>query len=227
MLYWPRGLVSAGAIGWKLATPSSDPGANLAGQPQGLFLSGGPCWSLGLDSLVMLGRDPILAGQALRAALGNGSRPITIATCDCRLAPLAAGLSFGVTPNTDGSPFDDFQAGEENPIVAEFDGAYSLRATTVGLTLTTGADPSKMEGAEFGVTNATWGQRKHRIIRDNGDGTYHIRPGLREAVTEAQAVDFNRPACVMRLAGPFTMDGQAGRLRTGQVAFVEYPGPVS
>jgi hypothetical protein len=228
MLTFPRGILPVSRVGWRITTPSQDALTNLAGQPQQLFPSGGGCWFLTLDDIFGRGRDGRLALRALEAALQNGANPIIISPCDCRQAPLGAGQSFGEEPHTDGSPFDDFIAGEGNPITVTFGASAALRATTVRLTQTAGGTIT--EGMQFSVDHATWGRRMYRLIRDNADSphTWKIRPPLREAVTNGTAVDFNRPGCVMRLAGNFAIEQTVrGRLDTAKASFVELERPVA
>lgn len=230
MLTFPRGLIPTSVVGWRLRTPTEDAVASLAGLPQSLYRSGGPFWSLLLDQMYGRGRNAILALRQLRADLGSGETPIIIRPCDCRQVPLAAGYSLGAEPSTAGAPYTDFAAGETNPIVASFAANASLRAAFVTLTLTSGIDSSKLVGAHFGVENATWGPRMHRIIEVTSASPLQvrIRPLLREAVTAGQAINFNRPGCVMRLDGDFAMDQPIpGRVFIGRAAFVEYERPVA
>lgn len=227
MLTFPRGLLPISRIGWRLITPGQDAVTNLSGQPQRLFSTGGPCWGLGLDQIFGRGRNGRLALNALMAALQNGATPILISPCDCRQAPLASGQSLGSEPATDGSPFDDFTAGESNPITATI-AAAALRATTVSITVTAGR--ALREGDQFSVDHASWGRRMYRLIRDNADSphTFKIRPPLREAVTAGQSIDFNRPGCVMRLDGEFQIEQTVrGRLNTASARFVELERPVA
>lgn len=227
MLTFPRGLLPVSRIGWRLVTPGEDAGTPLTGQPVRLFRSGGPFWTLTLDQIIGRGREGRLALNALMADLAGGATPILMRPCECRLAPLGEGFSLGASPSSAGSPFDDTLAGEASPIVAAFAGAYALRATTVETTVTA-AGRALREGDQFGVEHDDWGPRMHRLIRDNGDGSFDIRPPLRAAVTEDQAVDYNRPGCVMRLAGAFEIDPVVRRnLWTAKATFVELERPLT
>lgn len=226
MLTFPNGLLPISRIGWRLLTPGEDLPANLAGRPQRLITSGGPLWTLTLDQIIGRGRDGRLALNALMAALDGGT-PILMRPCECRLAPLGEGYSFGATPATAGSPFDDFSAGEANPIEAAFADDYARRATTVSTPITAGGRLLR-EGDQFGAEHDDWGPRMYRLIRDNGDGSFDIRPPLRAAVSADQAVDYNRAGCVMRLEGRFEIDPVVRHsLYTAKATFVELERPLS
>jgi hypothetical protein len=215
MLTWPRSLVVARTVEWQLVTPAQPPQASLGGVPQRSYLSGGPYWMLTLSGLVMRGRNAILAGRALQVALLGGA-PILVRPCDCRQAPLAIGDSFAPDPASDGSPFDDAVAGEDNPIVATI-GAAALRAVNLALTMVSG-HRAIAGGEQFSVVHTNWGQRMYRLM----DAAGAIRPPLREAAAGGTSVDFNRPGCVMRLEGDMSIESTIpGRLHTGRATFVE------
>lgn len=226
MLTFPRGLLPTSRIGWRLWTPGEDLPANLAGRPQRLITAGGPLWILTLDQIIGRGREGRLALNALMGALQGGT-PILMRPCECRLAPLGDGFSLGASPASAGSPFDDTLAGEATPIVAAFVDDYARRETTLETAVTAGARPLR-EGDQFGVEHDDWGPRMHRLIRDNGDGSFDIRPPLRAAVSADQAVDYNRPGCVMRLEGRFEIDPVVRHnLYTARATFVELERPLS
>jgi hypothetical protein len=207
MLEFPRSLVSAGVIDWALVTPGQDARANLAGQPQTLYPSGGPFWTLGLDQLVGDGRDGVMALRRFKLALGNGQTPAIIRPCDCRQIPASpAGAA----------------------VVATI-GAAAARSTTVALTVVSGGRALR-PGDQFSPTHAAWGLRMYRIVEDLGAGAFKIRPPLREAVTAGQAVDFNEPGVVMRLDGAFSLQRIGFRptgLVAGKARFVELERPIA
>lgn len=214
MLEWPRELISAQTVGWKLTTPAQEAGASLAGVPQQVFLSGGPFWELSISGLIMRGETAIKAGRAFQGALGNGERPLLIRPCDCRQVPLADGESLLDSPP---------------PVEASIVSA-DLRATAVTIAIAAGFDITRLVGSHFSIINPTWGERMHRIIRRRG-GTdeapeVDIRPPLREAIATETALNFNTPGCLMRLSGPFQHQQTIPkRLHTGSATFCELERP--
>lgn len=214
MLEWPRDLISARTVAWKPSTPGQEAGATLGGVPQQVFLSGGPFWELTISGLIMRGAATIKSGRALQGALGNGERPILIRPCDCRQAPLGAGLDLA-----------------DDPIQASISFG-PLRATAITINIAAGFNIAKLVGSQFSVINPTWGERMHRIIRRTGGSDaapqVDIRPGLREAITGETTVNFNTPGCVMRLNGPFQMEQTIHRrLHTGAASFCELERPLT
>lgn len=214
MLQWPRELIAARVVGWKLTTPAQEAGASLAGVPQQVFLSGGPYWELTISGLIIRGTAAIKAARALQGALGNGERPILIRPCDCRQVPVEAGLEIA-----------------DDPIEASITAA-DLRAVGVTIDIAAGLDVSRLVGSHFSAINPTWGERMHRIIRRRG-GTddapeVDLRPGLREAISVETALNFNTPGCLMRLNGRFALEPIIkGRLYTGSATFCELERPPS
>lgn len=229
MLTWPRDLIAARVVDWSPERPFGDGGETLGGVSRRVLLSAGPYWTLTLEDLVLHGRNAILAGQALQGALLGGT-PILVRPCDCRQTAIAAGGSFGAAPASDGSPFDDVLGSESTPIVATV-AAAAVRARTLTITFT-GAHRTLVGGEHLSFNHAAWGPRLHRIEKILG-GTANapivrITPGLRQAVTNGTAVDFNRPGSVMQLAGAMEITPTLPhRLHHGRVSFVELPRPIA
>lgn len=224
MFYWPRH-IPARAIDWRPDTPSTPAGSTLDGLVQMIFQTGGPLWRLSLTDLVMRGRLAILDGLAAQDLMVGG-RAILVRPCDCRLAPLAVGSSFGSTPASAGAPFDDIQDFEAAPIVATIS-ACDLRAVSGTITVTAGAR-ALIAGDQFSVTGPVWGQRMHRLtsVTPAGGGVYAVRylPPLREATAAGDSLDFNRPGVWMK--GAMRIDKTIpGRLHTGEARFVELERP--
>lgn len=93
---------------------------------------------------------------------------------------------------------------------ARFGAAAALRATQVRIERVAGFSGALALGgpAAFSVTHATQGKRLYRIqriitanIATNTD-LVEINIPLREAVADDQAIDFNTPACLMRIEDP-------------------------
>lgn len=224
MLTFPRDLIVTPTVDWGLEAPPTDGGRTLGGVSRLVYLSGGPFWRLSL-SLLMRGDDAILAGNALQGAL-LGGEPILVRPCDCRQTPLAEGASFGSAPVSDGSPFADVIAEESNPIIATVSAA-ALRATTLTLALS-GNYRALVGGEQLAFDHANWGRRMYRVEAIPGGSAaapvVRISPPLREAVTNGQAADFNRPGCVMQLAAPMDIAPDlVNRVHRGRLALVERP----
>jgi hypothetical protein len=229
VLTFPRDLISAGIVDWSPERPFGDGGETLGGVPRRNFMSAGPYWTLLLDDLLMRGRNQILAGRALQGALLGGT-PILVRPCDCRQTPIVAGGSFGAAPASDGAPFDDVLGSESAPIVATC-AAAALRARSLTITFT-GAHKPLVGGERFSINHSIWGPRMYPIEKVTG-GTVDapvVRLGvpLRQAVANGTALDFNRPGCVMQLAGAMDIaETLPHRVHQGRVTFVELPRPIA
>lgn len=102
---------------------------------------------------------------------------------------------------------------------AQFSAGALLRATTVALDVTKGPEP---KGGEI----FSAGERAYRLQRPNGDGTYSVRPPLREAVALGTPAVFDFPMVRARLAPAQDFSGPLARGVYGTVGlrFVEATG---
>jgi hypothetical protein len=93
-----------------------------------------------------------------------------------------------------------------------------LRATTLNIEVTTGAQPK-------GGEKLSIGDRAYKLIRPLGGGDFQIEPPLREAVTDGDAIIFDWPMvkCKMRVGDDPIAALIRGRISDGdvEISFVE------
>lgn len=224
-LIWPRDLFRAAVVNWRPSGGLVTGGSAFNGVPQRGFLGGGPYWKLTLGDIHLLTRAQLKTARALEAALDQGAAPIDVGPCDCQFSPLPGGAYVSVS-HSDASAFSDDSLYEGGPMEATFGADAALRAAWVDIAmLTTGMT---LEGGEhFSVDHPNMGRRMYRIF--GVDGTLaNIRPLLREAVSAGDAIDFNKPSCLMALASPdaFQVPVSMGRFATVSAEFVEWFGDI-
>jgi len=167
--------------------------------------------------------------------LDGGAQPIVLPMCDLRHAPIPlinGQRIFHVddVPHSDLSPFDDdtpYQHNIQTTIIATGDGPLPLRATSIAIRVTQGG--MLKPGQYFSIDHPTVGPRLYRITDTFGitpdvtQAICEIRPPLREATTGNTPLEFNHPACVMRLASVDAMDLtlQMRKYGTPTVNFIE------
>lgn len=169
------------SVRWRLAAVTISGGTPVAGAPNLSLTDGGGFWVCEMSDVWLRGRHQIRAARAFEARMDHGATSLIVPDRDKHLGP-----------GTDSWA-----------VVAEFDQAASLRATTVHLKMAVGLP--LVGGEHFSVDHPTKGRRMYRVASAGApEGQVQevqIRPPLREAVTN-ESVDFNTPGCVMRLLNP-------------------------
>lgn len=183
---------------------------SLAGLRRTLTGPGG-YWMAGFSVPAITDRARVLAWRAFVAAVDHGAGQFEVRLADKLYAPWP--LVSGVADMTPGG------------IVVALNGAAAIEATTIAVTKTSG--DALTAGQHFSLTGSRWGKRLHRIraATDNGGGswTLEIRPGLREALATATALDFETPGFIATVANAREIEPQLDLLKYGsaRVEFME------
>jgi hypothetical protein len=231
---WPIELQREQSILWELTGTTISGGQTSSGIMPMTRLDGGGLWKATLNDVSLVEINQVLAWRATAAYCDGGAQPIILPMCDLRHAPiplLNGKRIFNIpdVPHSDNSPFDDdapYQHNLQTTIIATADGPIGLRSTSIAIHVTVGG---QLKGGQyFSIDHPTVGPRLYRIVEITfdfgGGGVCTIRPPLREALTEASTpVEFNHPACVMRLASVDAMDLtlQMRKYGTPTVNFIE------
>ena len=196
-------------------------GRSLGGVVQEGRFDGGPFWTLSLTGMAIKTVAKIRLAKALQGLLDSGS-PIEVGTSEAAFTVLAAGSTRDSVPFSDDATFDGGAEFAASPVTATITDDAALRATS--LTFDQVGMAPLQGGEEFTVVTAS-GPRMHRVIEVSGTAaqpTISFIPPLREAMTAGQALDFNRPRCVMKMVQmPLPREG---RFATVDASFVEYFG---
>ena len=184
-------------VEWSPIAQTRGGGQSLSGLAQLTRLDGGGFWMCRYIQVPTPTPSAIEAHAALEARLDGGAAPIIVPR------PITPKRMEDAT-FSDGATFadrSDFTAPSCIVTAAE---AAALRATTLRVTVSAGE-----LGAYFTIEHPTMGPRYYAIGRRAlvSGTTYDltIRTPLREAVSAGEALDFDTPRCVMRLADPESM----------------------
>lgn len=195
-------------------------------------VDGGGLWTYGFSGVPLNTADHFNAWEALGAYLAEGATPIVVPFCNKRYfpAPIVDGspvYNIGPIPHGDGTLFDDGTAYAQHVVIATVRDAAAMRATTLVLRMTYSGvlrgwhpftidhEPGEPEGGPrlYGITQI--------LEVDGADYTVKIEPPLRADVAAGDEVDFDRPRCVMQLAGAMPVVMDLGRFARPSVTFVE------
>jgi hypothetical protein len=186
---------------------------------------GGGFWRATLSNIRFKDRSDTLLWRAIRNIANGGIVPIVVYRRDATWAPFPGTTEGEITSHSDGTYFDDGTGYYEATIDVTCNGGAALRATTMVLNLNVCA---ALQGGEcFSINHATFGWRLYEIgtAIENDDGTTTItfNPPLREAITDGEQLEFDRPRCTMKLANSSAMDfsNQTYPFSLASVTFVE------
>lgn len=184
--------------------------ASLVGQKRVVTSPGGH-WMASFNVARINTPARVLAWRAFVASADHGAGQFEVRLADRLYAPWP--LVGGRPVTTPGG------------IAVTMNGAASVEATTLAVTQTTGG--TLTAGQHFSLSGSRWGKRLYRIksATDNGAGswTLEIRPGLREALATATALDFETPAFIGVVANPREIEPTFELLKRGaaSVSFME------
>lgn len=168
---------------WRLTGVTISGGIPTAGAPGLARTDGGGFWTCWMTNIDLYTREQLKAARALEARLDGGLTPIIVPQFEVPFSAIPEGVDWLFT--------------------SAFAAPAPRRATTLSVQHGVGAP---LEGGErFSVTHPTMGKRLYGVAEVVSTSALaqviKIRPPLREAVT-TEALDFNTPGCVMRLANP-------------------------
>jgi hypothetical protein len=208
----PRGMVVGG--------PPSLTGRTMVGSIDAGY------WTATLAGFVVNTKDRVKGYRALRALLEGGAHQVRMPVFDCRHAPWPVDISgrsvssAGPVQFSDGSEFSDGSSLYQPIITAETVGDTALRSTLITINF---LNVGEVVGGEYFSIGDRLYVIKSVIEEDDTELTLSIWPPLREVVADGTPVNFDRPACLMRLADEATMDLmlESGRRAFPDLSFVE------
>jgi hypothetical protein len=169
---------------------------------------GGGFWVASLNDIQLWHREYALLWRATRQLANGGVGQVVVSRRD-QLAPWPNGLTdYGAFAFDDDTLFDDGSGFDQPVIDVVVNAAAALRATTIALQLVNCGD--LLGGEAFAIEHPTYGWRMYEIatVTDVSDGVVSVtfNPPLREALAGGEAVEFDRPRCLMKLVNSGAMD---------------------
>lgn len=222
MLVWPIALMPSTAPLWRLDHVSAG-NISLDGSSTYAVTSGGGAWRCEMPGITLMGATAIKAARALAVMMDGGATLIEVPSCECAFAPVpsdAVAAADSSVPFSDDATFSDGSMFMTGGIDVGLSADADLRATTIEVDLTT---VGPLTGGEaFEINHAGVGKRRYEIGQVDGT-TLTIRPPLREDTPAGTALNFDRPACVMRLVNSAELISMvhAGRLADMTAVFEE------
>lgn len=169
----------------------------------------GGFWRASWSGIDLYDPNAVRAWRAFVAAADNGAGVFEVRLADRLYAPWPLYAS--------GAP--NMTAGG---IVVALDAAASVEATTIRVAKSSGGDLAG--GINFSATGPRWGKRLYRTKSatdlGGGDWSLEIRPGLREDLATATALDFETPGFLATVANPREIEPELSQMRFAQVDVV-------
>lgn len=208
-----------------LGSQSFSGGRNVLGIAQSVNYDAGGVWKITYGRIEIFHPAQHRAWIAASVRMNGGVMPMNI------LVPVGYVNPFPTTPQefteVDGTPI----------IVAEMGDGAGLYASSIFIRVITGA--TLEAGDLFSINHATVGWRLYSVMNVNNSTdspttdedailySVDIRPPLREAVSQGDALEFDWPRCAMKLPdGESMVWSPAGWWRARPtVNFIEFPTP--
>lgn len=206
-VHFPLLLLHEASHDWNIVGSVMSAGQTAAGAVD-VRSDGGGFWSASLNDTQLWERNLPLLWRAVRQLANGGIGQIIVPRCD-QLQPWPNGVtSYGSTGFGDGALFDDGSGFTQPVIDVQVVGGAGLRAT--GITLQLNNCAALVGGEAFSIEHPTFGWRMYEIatVMPASGAVYAVtfNPPLREALAGGEAVEFDRPRCVMKLAGAGAMN---------------------
>lgn len=225
MLVWPVRYFPAAVTRRRLVGRTLSGGQTISGLTQSARTDGGGLLVFEQRDVFLHTPELVNAWKAWESILDGGVTQVVVPKSNGGRAPAPRGVPVPEPVCASPFPVEVADYVPTGPIVASVVGALALRATQAVIRVSAGA--ALKGGEEFAINHATKGWRCYtvgQVVSSAGaDYTVKFRSPLREAVEDGASVDFNGPACVMRLADPeaFSAELEFNRFGRPSAIFVE------
>jgi hypothetical protein len=225
---FPGSLMREQSVSWTIVASTVSGGQGGTGAFELVRFDGGGLWAAKLRGLAVTRREHVNGFRAIIAVAENGAVPLAVPRCDRRQAPvpIVGGnpvYSYDV-PHSDDAHFDDGTPYDQPVIVILATFGAALRATA--LTVFAYSGGTVEAGQIFSIQHPTQDWRMYEIktaVPNPGGGMdITFRPPLREAVNAGDAIEFDMPRCVMRLAAVPELELALRRFGAPDLDFVEF-----
>jgi hypothetical protein len=196
-------------------------GVAIDGNETVIAADGGGIWDITYSGIQLRTAQQARVWDAWIGYLAGGAVKCRVPLVTLATAPRGyTGRTVGRVPNLfiDNEEWPEQMRYSSRLIVANVAADAALRATTLSIVVTTGAQPK-------GGEKLSIGNHAYKLIRPLGGGSFQIEPPLREAVTTGQEAVFDWPMveCRMRVGDDPITALIGGKVSDGtiEINFVE------
>jgi hypothetical protein len=180
-------------------------------------------WAVTYQGVPLKNKAQILTWDAIALLLEGRLNPLLVPVWEGSRQPFPEGSTgYDSIPHSDDSFFSDGSGYSQPVILATVAADAALRATTISIAVASG--DALQPGHYFSIGERLY-QIRTVVSEESGVYTVTIRPPLRAAISEDDAVEFDRPHCKMRLTSDDAMQRILDLNRHGRpsVSFIEDP----
>lgn len=214
---WPISRLRARDVAFDIAPRSLAGPSSVSGYTQ-IVSSDAGIWKATFGNIIIKSRAEVLAFRALANLLEGRLGTILVPLCRAyQPVPADSDALYEDVPHSDDSLFEDDTGYVGTVIDVVAAAPAAVRAVSMTVTVNYAGDIEP--GQHFSL-----GERLYRVRSFDADtGAMAFRPPLREAVAAGDALNFDDPVCLMRLASDDAMNLELALRRFGSptVNFIE------
>lgn len=215
---WPISRLRARDVAFDIAPRSLAGPSSVSGYTQ-IVSSDAGIWKATFGNIIIKSRAEVLAFRALANLLEGRLGTILVPLCRAyQPVPADSDALYEDVPHSDDALFDDDSGYVGTVIDVVAADPAAVRAVSMTVTVNYAGDIEP--GQHFSLGNG----RLYRVRTFDADtGAMTFRPPLREAVAAGDALNFDDPVCLMRLASDDAMNLELSLRRFGSpsVSFIE------
>lgn len=214
---WPDAVLRPQNVAFDIAPRSLAGPSSVSGVTQ-VVASDAGIWKATLGGVIVKSRAEVLAFRAIANLLEGRLGTILVPLCRAyQPVPADSDALYDDVPHSDDSLFEDDTGYVGTVIDVVAAAPAAVRAVSMTVTVNYAGDIEP--GQHFSL-----GERLYRVRTfDAGTGAMTFRPPLREAAAAGDALNFDDPVCLMRLASDDAMNLELSLRRFGNptVNFIE------
>lgn len=217
---WPVGILPPRNVGFDIAPRTLSAPPSIAGATQ-VIASDAGIWKATFGDVRVSGADAVLTWRAIATLLEGRTGKILVPLCRGYQPVLGDPADlYDAVPHDDDTLFDDDTGHVGSTTSVHFVSGASVRAVAATVAIDYGG--TLQPGQHFSVGERLYRLRSVSYVNDT-QASITFRPPLREAAPAGTWLEFDDPACRMRLASDAEMDLelQMRKWGTPSLSFVE------
>ncbi|WWT40010.1 hypothetical protein [Nostoc phage Nsp-JY10] len=222
VIEWPIELLTPGSVRASVVPFTRGGGTTLGGITPSVRTDLG-YWAIDYMTILLRNRDKAQwsVWNAIRQKLGGRSGPILVPVRSALSAPYESGRyeEPALLPHSDGSSFSDGSLYLQGSISVQAVGTVSVGSTAMRMRMIKGAP--NLAGVRFSYGNALYETGPASDI-DGDIWSVPIWPAARSIIPDGAYLEFDRPACVCRLADDRGMDIDQNTLSKHAITSVSF-----